>query len=60
MEKALSYLANNGGTERDLLLAEADYCRMCAEREVALGDDLKLANELFTEADRLTAAANIH
>lgn len=59
MVNFIAYLVK-GSTERDELLAQADFCRMCARREALLGDELGLAADLFAEAERLETAARVH
>ncbi len=54
--KFFDYIVN-GGTERDRILAEADYCRSFAKREREGGDPMRLANELEEDAARLEAEA---
>lgn len=47
----------NGGDEKTRLLAEADYCAACAQREADDGDPIGMYAPLAEEAFRLRAEA---
>lgn len=50
--RTLDYIVN-GGSESDKLLAEADYCAACAQREAGDGDPIGMYAPLAEEALRL-------
>ncbi len=59
MEMIAKVLAGNY-TERDMLLAQAEYCEMAADREAALDDELGLEAELRAEAADLRRQAELN
>ena len=59
VEKIRQVLAGDY-TERDMLLAQAEYCELSAEREAALGEDPDMEAELRAEAAVLRRQAALN